>query len=134
MFDYIEDEEIRGTILKLQHTVFTTVYRALHSKIITKEDFIPSIIEKRNRQKKKAALGTENLSSYSVSLFLSIDAIKCIFQTSPVFANTHQGIARGFTTERRGISILTNKDKQHIDYFLYDYKANSPAEDFEVVQ
>lgn len=133
MFDYIEDEKIKERLLKINHTDYVLVYRALRSNLVTKEDFVPSIVENSLINKKKATLKANNLSSYSVSLSLSIEGIIHIMKVSHSFADTHKGIASGFTTRRRGISIQTSQNSPHVDYYLFDYKTNNPSEDFEVV-
>ena len=131
MFDYI-DEETKNEILKLPHTDFNPVYRALHSETITRDDFLPTCIENRKKNKNKAAI-QNRLSYYSVSLSKTKEGIETIKQSSPVFAENHKGLACGFTSEERGISNQSKPNSPHVDYYLYDCESNNPSDDFEVV-
>lgn len=129
MFDYIVDENVKRQILELNNTSFECAYRATFEiESISEKDFLPYNVEKQ-----KAALDYSDPSTYSVSLYLTVDAIEKIKKASRSFRTAHRGIAKGKTDAEKGIANLSNIYTGHIDYYLYDYVNNSPLSDFEVL-
>lgn len=132
MFEYIEDESVIVRINSLSHKNFNGVIRALYSDELTKEDFIPTFLDAK--QRRKAAFDPTALSSYSISLFIDYETYKIYCSTNRSFREKHKAVARGFTSEKRGISCVLNpSNSKHIDYFLFDFEQNGPLEDFEVL-
>ena len=107
---------------------FQEVFRGTSNiSVLDKTDFLPTFVEYRN-QKKLWKNQFNNSSYYSVSLFTSLDKLK----EKTKMIKRIKSYSKGFTTIKRGISIL-NSDS-HIDYFLYDYDNNNPYLDFVIIE
>lgn len=116
-------KEYWDSIITKEHVEHKKVYRLVsNAKSITKNDFVPSNIE--NKDKPNAI--KINQSSFSVSL--TCDKMKAEEYKKRYTVLSDKEIACGFTNISRGISH--NCEKRHIDYFLFDYIHNSPYADF----
>lgn len=131
-FSYIPD---RLKPEKEKHVLYPVVFRALRHKTVEKEDFYPTFIEQGNRNKNKLFRDSEkpeSQSDYSVSLNTSLASLCALFKLSG-FRKNHEGVAKGFTSDKRGYSYAADK-KGHVDYFLFDYINNNPCDDFQLVE
>lgn len=133
-FSYIPD---RLKPDKEKHVSHPVVFRALRHKTVEKEDFYPTCIEQeqRNRNMNNLFRDSEELesqSNYSVSLNTSLKSLCALFKLSG-FRRNHEGVAKGFTSDKRGYSYAADK-KGHVDYFLFDYINNNPCDDFQLVE
>lgn len=131
-FSYIPD---RLKPEKEKHIPHSVVFRALRHKTVEKEDFYPTFIEQGIRNKNKLFRDSEkpeSQSDYSVSLNTSLASLCALFKLSG-FRKNHEGVAKGFTSDKRGYSYAADK-KGHVDYFLFDYINNNPCDDFQLVE
>ena len=115
----------------IEHVSHPEVYRFVKDVPFDSSSFQPFIVDHPNFLKKFATL-SDPRSAYGVSLFISIDAAKMAYLASTSLQKNTVGLARGHTDINRGISTKANPSG-HVDYFLYDYINNSPADDFEFV-
>lgn len=113
-----------------EHIEYAEVYRAIKS-IDTLEitDFLPWNIE--NSDQKRLFRKTFQQPGYGMSVFTNLNSLKDSVRKYPALKRKTNAYAKGFTTIERGISLREN-EKHHVDYFLYDYKNNSPKDDFVI--
>ena len=91
-------------------------------------DFLPTIIEEKNRSEKWKTHVGENCGDFSVSLFETLEKAKKFRG----LLRSHPHIAIGKTNIERGVATNPTKNG-HIDYFLFDYEKKSPYVDFSLI-
>lgn len=109
------------------NVVSEPVFRAVHSKEMVINNFLPSYIEKPRNPNSFLPV---NKSYYSMSVFRSLEECEKTIRRYPNIANTIVGYAVGKTNINKGIA-LSPSSFGHIDYFLFDYQNNNPCVDFE---
>ena len=111
-----------------EHVDYPEVYRFVKNVDFDSSSFQPYIVEHPSI-KAKFVSNQVGKGIYGVSLFVSLSAARKAFFASGNIQKNTMGLAKGFTSISRGISTRANQEG-HLDYFLYDYIGNSPAEDF----
>lgn len=124
-FEYIPDDLLPE---EDKHVDYKDVFRAIRNADVTKDDFLPSIIENPYLAKKFEK--RTKLENYSVSLWKTETQLKRIYNSNASFKKKYNAIAKGFTSKERGYSYKAGKDG-HINYYLFDYEDNNPYSDFE---
>lgn len=113
-----------------EHKDINEAYRGtINTDDLNVVDFLPSFIECGNRRKQWG----KSRSFFSVSLFSNEEDLKNNIQSIPTLNNKIKSISKGYTTLKRGISVLSD-NSTHIDYFLYDHKNNNPYSDFNIIE
>lgn len=92
---------------------------------ITKDDFCSNV--EQMLKNPVIVADTEDISSYSCSCYLEVDAIRLYAK----FPRKNKAIAKGVITKEFG-PIDINNDTSHIDLYLFDNV--DPSNNFEVVE
>lgn len=111
-----------------EHVEYSEVYRFVKSVPFDSSSFQPFIVDRPNYNRKFTS-NQDDRGIYGVSLFVSLTAARKAYFSSAWIQKHTVGIAKGFTSITRGISTKASPSG-HLEYFLYDYINNSPAEDF----
>ena len=124
-----------------KHEDFYCVYRGIrHTHELTKEDFYPSAFDPYRQKTITLDKGPlynfiarqpiSDVQHYSVSLFLSLTALRKSLRSR----NTFPSVAKGVTKKEKGVSVLDHGE--HISYYLYDYENEdmSPYTDFKLFE
>lgn len=101
--------------------------RSIMSQPLTYLDFLPTYIEHPNRVKK-----WESKGFYALSLFKSLESCKNVVLSNNKLKREIKSFSKGKTTISKGLSFCDSGD--HVSYFLYDYRNNSPASDFMIIE
>lgn len=107
------------------NVVAIDVIRAVHTRDMVVENFLPTFIEKPRNVK---SFIPSSSSDYSLSVFRTLDECKKSIHKYPKLERTFIGFAVGNTNIEKGISLFPDKEG-HIDYYLYDYANNNPCID-----
>lgn len=108
------------------------IIRAVKSREMIPQNFIPTYIERNPVGKSFVCGQDENASYFSLSVFTDKKSCESALSKYPKSFRKFIGYAIGRTNIEKGIAL--EPAKNHIDYFLYDYANNSPAEDFEYLE
>ena len=114
-----------------EHIRYDVVYRFVKKIDFGCESFTPYVLDNPNACKQFARQEKPEAGHFAVSLYDSIEHAIDALKKFKRLQNVTLGIAVGFTDFSKGISTERDAYTGHIDYFLYDWKNNTPAVDFE---
>lgn len=105
--------------------VYRGVSYSKNKTVIDKSDFLSNI--ERNLRNPMVPADFDNISSYSCSCYLDIDAMRICAK----FPRKNKAIAKGVIQKEFG-PIDIDADTSHVDLYLFD--GIDPSEKFEVIE
>lgn len=109
-----------------ENVFYPLVYRAMYNSDVDDiKNFLPSYIE---RNINPASFFSMKQTTFSMSIFDNEEVMMKKLKLNVKKWNELNAIATGHTDIQKGISTLAKEN--HINYYLYDYRNNSPKSDF----